>query len=117
MTEGSENGATQIRYEGDLRFRDLIVAQLKETYDPEIPVDIYELGLIYGVTVAENGHATVQMTLTSPACPAAESLPAEIENRIDTIDGIDGVTIDLVWDPPWTQDMMSEVARVSLGFF
>lgn len=116
MTEGNST-PLQIRYDGDPKLRDLIVGQLKETYDPEIPVDIYELGLVYDVTVAENGHATVRMTLTSPACPAAESLPGEIEARIGSIEGIEGVTIDLVWDPPWTQDMMSEVARVSLGFF
>lgn len=115
----TDNNSTplQIRYDGDARFRDPIVGALKETYDPEIPVDIYELGLVYDITVAANGHATVRMTLTSPACPAAESLPGEVEARIGAIEGIDGVTMELVWDPPWTQDMMSEVARVSLGFF
>jgi len=116
VTQPDDSGI-QIAYEGDPALRAPIVAALKETYDPEIPVDIYELGLVYGVKVAENGHATVTMTLTSPSCPAAESLPGDVQNRVGAIDGIQGVTIDLVWDPPWTMENMSEVARVSLGFF
>ncbi|GJM43988.1 MAG: SUF system Fe-S cluster assembly protein [Gemmatimonadota bacterium] len=113
----SDNNALQIKYEGDLKFREPSIAAFKETYDPEIPVDIYELGLIYGLDVSEEGTATVTMTLTSPACPAAESIPAEIEARLRAIQGIEDVKIDIVWDPPWSQEMMSEVAKVSLGFF
>ena len=113
----SENNPLQIRYEGDLKYREPVIAALKETYDPEIPVDIYELGLVYAVKVSEAGEAAVTMTLTSPACPAAESIPRDIEARLGAIQGIERATIDIVWDPPWSQEMMSEVARVSLGFY
>ncbi len=117
MTEPNDSGAAQIPFEGDTRLREPIVAALKSTYDPEIPVDIYELGLIYGVKISEENICAVEMTLTSPACPAAESLPAEVKDRISAIEGIEGVNVEVVWDPPWSQEMMSEVARVTLGMF
>lgn len=97
--------------------RERVVAVLREIYDPEIPVDIYELGLVYDVHVAETGHVGIKMTLTSPACPVAGSLPPEVEQKVGTVEGVTSVTVDVVWDPPWDKDMMSEEAKFQLGFF
>ncbi len=88
----------------------------KTCYDPEIPVDIYELGLIYEIEIADEGQATVTMTLTSPMCPVAETLPLEVEQRVQGVDGIANTTLELVWEPPWDPTMMSEAARLELGF-
>jgi FeS assembly SUF system protein len=93
-----------------------IVAAFKSVYDPEIPVDVYELGLIYGYEIRDNGHVDIQMTLTAPACPEAGTLPGMVESRVTDIEGIDSATVELVWDPPWTPARMSEAARLSLGF-
>jgi FeS assembly SUF system protein len=95
----------------------IIVSALKTVYDPEIPVDIYELGLIYSVDVAEGGAVKIRMTLTSPACPVAGSLPGEVEGKVRAVPGVSSAEVELVWDPPWDQDRMSEAARVKLGFF
>jgi FeS assembly SUF system protein len=92
-----------------------IVEQLKTVYDPEIPVDIYELGLIYKVSVDAQGAATIRMTLTSPMCPAAEELPPEVESKARSVEGVTDVTLDLVWDPPWSPALMSEAAKLELG--
>ena len=89
--------------------------QLKTCFDPEIPVNIWELGLIYDVNVSPEGVAAVKMTLTAPACPVAGSLPGEVEQKIKAIPGITDAKVELVWDPPWNADMMSRVARVMLG--
>ena len=97
--------------------REQIVEILKTCYDPEIPVDIYELGLIYSVEVQDNGDTRVEMTLTSPACPVAESLPIEVEQKVRTVPGTADVKIDLVWEPMWTKDMLTEAAKLKLGFF
>jgi FeS assembly SUF system protein len=93
----------------------LIVETLKTVYDPEIPVDIYELGLIYGFEIDLDGKVDVKMTLTSPACPVAEILPVEVDKKIRMIDGVTDVVIDLVWDPPWSPELMSEAARLELN--
>lgn len=93
-----------------------VLELLKDTYDPEIPVNIYDLGMIYGIEVDPRGVVDVSMTLTSPACPVAASLPGEVEARIRGIDGVSDVTVHLVWDPPWDKDMMSMAARLTLGF-
>ena len=93
-----------------------IIKVLKTIFDPEIPVDIYELGLIYDVFVNEDFDAKVLMTLTSPNCPVAESLPAEVEQKIKTIKGIKQVEVEMTFDPPWTKDLMSEEAKLELGF-
>ena len=93
-----------------------IVSALKTVYDPEIPVDIYELGLIYDVFVNEDFDAKVLMTLTSPNCPVAESLPAEVEQKVKSIKGINQVEVEMTFDPPWTKDLMSEEAKLELGF-
>lgn len=92
-----------------------IVEALKEIYDPEIPVNIYELGLIYGVEVTEDGHAAVTMTLTTPNCPVAESMPAEVELRVSAVPGVATADVNLVWDPPWDPMKMSDEARLELG--
>lgn len=94
-----------------------IIKILKTCYDPEIPVDIWELGLIYDIDVDDDYKAHVRMTLTSPACPVAGSLPIEVENKIRTIDELNEVKVEVVWDPPWDQSMMSEEAKLELGFY
>ena len=92
-----------------------ITEALKTVYDPEIPVNIYELGLIYDVDVAETGQAVIRMTLTSPGCPVAGSLPGEVEYKARTESGATDVQVDLVWEPPWTMDKMSDEAKLELG--
>ena len=92
-----------------------VVTALKSVYDPEIPVDIYELGLIYDVQISEDGDATVMMTLTTPHCPVAESLPQEVELRVLSVPGIRDAEVKLVWDPPWDPSKMSDEARLELG--
>ena len=93
-----------------------IVKVLKTIFDPEIPVDIYELGLIYDVFVNEDFDAKVLMTLTSPNCPVAESLPAEVEQKVKSIKGINEVEVEMTFDPPWTKDLMSDEAKLELGY-
>ena len=93
-----------------------IIKVLKTIFDPEIPVDIYELGLIYDVFVNEDFDAKVLMTLTSPNCPVAESLPAEVEEKVKSIKGINQVEVEMTFDPPWTKDLMNEEAKLELGF-
>ena len=93
-----------------------VVDALKACYDPEIPVNIYEMGLIYRVEVGEDRMVSVDMTLTSPACPVAQSLPIEVQDRIEAmVPDISGARVEVVWDPPWNMDMMSEAAKLELG--
>ena len=92
-----------------------IVKVLKTIYDPEIPVDIYELGLIYDVFVNENYDVKILMTLTTPNCPVAETLPQEVEEKVKSLDKVNDVELELTFDPPWTQDLMSEEAKLELG--
>lgn len=94
-----------------------LVEALKTVYDPEIPVDIYELGLIYKVEPDTEGDVKVEMTLTSPNCPAAASMPAEVEAKLLAVPGVRDVKLELVWDPPWDREMMSEAAKLELGFY
>jgi len=98
-----------------MQIRDRIIAVLKTVYDPEIPVDIYELGLVYGVEVTDDGEVHVTMTLTTPMCPVAETLPPEVEDKVRNVLGVKDVSLDLVWDPPWSVDMMSDAARLELN--
>ena len=98
------------------QLKSAVVDVLKTVYDPEIPVDIYELGLIYDVDVDEDGGVKVRMTLTSPMCPVAETLPPEVEAKARGVTGVTDVKLDLVWDPPWSPSMMSEAARLELNF-
>jgi FeS assembly SUF system protein len=92
-----------------------VVDALKEIYDPEIPVNIYDLGLIYGVDISPDGDAMVTMTLTTPHCPVAESMPGEVELRVGAVPGVRDAEVNLVWDPPWGPDQMSDEARLELG--
>ena len=95
---------------------DKVVGAIRCVYDPEIPVNIYELGLIYNIEITASGFVTVEMTLTSPGCPVAGSLPGEVESRIEMISGVTGVRVELVWDPPWSMEKMSDAAKLQLGF-
>jgi len=95
--------------------KDGVIGVLRTVYDPEIPIDIYELGLIYEVDVDEDSAVYIKMTLTSPMCPVAETLPPEVEAKARTVDGVADVKLDLVWDPPWSPSMMSDAARLELG--
>jgi FeS assembly SUF system protein len=92
-----------------------VVEMLKTVYDPEIPVDIYELGLIYNIEVRDDRSVEVRLTLTSPMCPVAGSLPPEVESKVAQVEGVTRAVVDLVWDPPWNPGMMSEAARLELG--
>jgi FeS assembly SUF system protein len=92
-----------------------VIDALKEIYDPEIPVNIYELGLVYGVDIAENAHVVVTMTLTTPHCPVAESMPGEVELRVGAVPGVGSAEVNLVWDPPWDPQKMSDEAKLELG--
>lgn len=94
---------------------DAIIDALKDIYDPEIPVNIYDLGLIYNVEVTDAGHAVVTMTLTTPHCPVAESMPGEVELRVGAVPGVGHAEVNLVWDPPWDSTKMSDEARLELG--
>jgi len=94
-----------------------VMEALREVYDPEIPVNIYDLGLIYDVEVDEFGFVEIDMTLTSPACPVAGSLPGEVENKVRNVPGVTDVHVELVWEPAWSMDRMSEEAKLELGFF
>lgn len=97
--------------------KDQVIEQIKTVYDPEIPVDIYELGLIYDVDVQENGMVKVRMTLTTPMCPVADSLPMEVQEKIIMVPEVTDVDLQVVFDPPWNKEMMSEEARFSLDMF
>lgn len=100
-----------------IALNDKIVEKLRTVYDPEIPVNIYDLGLIYEVKVQPSADVYVKMTLTSPGCPAAGTLPGEVEDKIVTLPGVKNVKVDVVWEPTWDKDMMSEAAKLQLGFF
>ena len=98
----------------NMELKEKVIKEIKKIYDPEIPVNIYELGLIYDVTVKEK-NVSVKMTLTTPNCPVAESLPKEVKDSIMNINGVEKVDLDLVWDPPWDKSMMSEAAKLELN--
>jgi FeS assembly SUF system protein len=98
-----------------MMLKDNVVAALKTVYDPEMPVNIYELGLIYGVDVDDAGQVALRMTLTAPNCPVAGSLPADVERAVRVVPGVNGVNLELTFDPPWTKDRMSEAAKLALG--
>jgi len=94
-----------------------IVKALSSVFDPEIPVNIYDLGLVYDVIVDASNRVGIRMTLTAPACPAAQFLPQQVTRTIEAVPGVTGASVDVVWDPPWTRDRMSEAARLQLGMF
>lgn len=96
--------------------KEKVIEALHEVYDPEIPVDIYELGLVYEVEVLPINNVQIVMTLTAPSCPSAQELPVEVEQKVRGIEGVNEVNVSVVWDPPWDREMMSEVAKLELGF-
>lgn len=96
---------------------DAVTAQLKTVFDPEIPVNIYDLGLIYNVDIDDERHVHVQMTLTTPGCPVAQTFPGTVEQSVLSVDGVNECTVELVWDPPWSQERMTEAAKLELGIF
>ena len=100
----------------DTGLQEKVLAALKTVYDPEIPVDVYELGLIYEINVFPVNNVFILMTLTSPSCPSAEAIPSEVEQKIKAIEGVNDVKVELTFDPPYSQDMMSEAAKLELGF-
>ena len=100
-----------------LELKPLIVEQISTVFDPEIPVNIYELGLIYDIAVDGKGVAVIQMTLTAPGCPAAVTLPAEVQGKVKSLEGVSDARVDLVWEPPWDKDRMSDAAKLQLGIF
>ena len=97
--------------------RERVIAAISTVYDPEIPVSIYELGLIYDIDIDSSGAVEIAMTLTAPACPVADILPGEVAEKVREVPGVTDVKVELVWDPPWTPDRMSEAARLELGMF
>jgi FeS assembly SUF system protein len=104
------------QYNDTINLGESIVKVLKSIYDPEIPVDIYELGLIYDVMINEDNDVKILMTLTSPNCPVAETLPVEVEEKVKSIDEVKSAEVEITFDPPWTKDLMSEEAKLELGF-
>jgi FeS assembly SUF system protein len=114
FVEGGE--ATDNEESGSMTIQDRAIAVLKEIYDPEIPVNIYELGLIYDVETDEAaGNIDVTMTLTTPMCPVADSMPGEIADKLRALDGVNDVKVDLVWEPPWDMSLLSDAAKLELG--
>ena len=101
----------------DKNLLDRVIEGMRQVYDPEIPLNIYDLGLIYEVKISKQNTVAIQMTLTSPMCPVAEILPGEIENAVKAVDDVSSVEVELVWDPPWGPEVMSEAARLELGIF
>ncbi|ASQ46665.1 SUF system Fe-S cluster assembly protein [Legionella clemsonensis] len=97
--------------------KETVIAALKTVFDPEIPVNIYDLGLIYDITINEEQHVHIQMTLTTPGCPVAQTFPGTVEQTVNQVEGVNDCTVELVWEPPWTQERMTEAARLELGIF
>ena len=116
-TESELETGPEVMGGGDPELRSRVIAALKEIYDPEIPLNIYDLGLIYRIDIDPNTNASIDMTLTSPNCPVAESLPGEVENAAKAVDGIGDVQLELVWDPPGDMDRLGEAGRLELGLF
>jgi FeS assembly SUF system protein len=99
------------------KLKDEVITALKTIFDPEIPVNIYDLGLIYDVSIDEENHVHIKMTLTSPGCPVAQTFPGTVEQTINQVENVNDCTVELVWEPPWTQEKMTEAARLELGIF
>jgi FeS assembly SUF system protein len=117
-TSATGNGAASVLPAEELsRMTDEIVGALKTVYDPEIPADIYELGLIYRIDIADDRAVTVDMTLTTPNCPAAQDLPIQVENAVASVAGVGPVKVNIVWEPPWDQTRMSDEARATLNMW
>lgn len=115
--DSESNGESSIPQEELERLTDDIVTALKSVYDPEIPVDIYELGLIYKVDISDDRDATITMTLTAPGCPVAGEMPGWVEQAVESAPGVRGARVEMVFDPPWTPERMSDEAKLELGMF
>ena len=113
----SQSPATPLSESADPRqeLEGKVVDALKKVYDPEIPVNIYELGLVYSIDVSDEAKVGIRMTLTAPACPVAGTLPGEVERMVKSVPGVSDAKVELIWDPPWRPDMMSKMARIMLG--
>ena len=116
MSETANNIEQKVSDTETPDLKDKIIQAIKKVYDPEIPVDVYELGLIYEVNIYPVNNVYVLMTLTSPSCPSAEAIPGEVEQEIKKVEGINDVKVEITFDPPYTQEMMSEAAKLELGF-
>ena len=116
-TQAPESGGESLDETAREDIKERIVEVLKTIYDPEIPVDIYELGLFYGIEVDEAGVAELKMTLTSPACPVAGTLPPEVEQKVGGVEGVTKADVERVWDPPWSPERMTEAAKLQLNLF
>ena len=116
---GAKASADRLEPAGDQEesLKDRVIEVMKSVYDPEIPVNVYELGLVYNIDVDSNGAVVIRMTLTSPMCPVAGSLPPEVEHKVGAIPGVTSGRVELVWDPPWNPSMMSEAAKLQLNMF
>lgn len=110
-----EADGAQSGQEGALRER--VIDALREVYDPEIPVNIYDLGLIYDLDIDDHGQVAIRMTLTAPGCPVAQTFPAQVAQAVESVQGVSGCCVDLTWEPPWTPERASEAARLQLGLF
>ena len=117
VTSAGQDDGPEVAGGGDAELRERVIAALREVYDPEIPLNIYDLGLIYRLEIDSDHKALIDMTLTSPNCPVAGSLPGEIENAARSAEGVGDVVVELVWDPPWDMDRMGEAAKLELGMF
>mgnify|MGYP000480544084 CR=1 FL=1 len=113
----SEEAGSKIPQDELNRITDDLITAFKTVFDPEIPVDIYELGLIYKIDIEDDRSVKIDMTLTAPGCPVAGEMPGWVENAVGAVEGVSGVDVSMVFDPPWTQDMMSEEARLQTGMF
>lgn len=116
-TQETQSSVTAVEATDPADVENGIVEAVKTIFDPEIPVNIYELGLIYDIDIQDGGAVQVKMTLTSPGCPVAGSLPGEVQSKIEGVPGVSSVNVELVWDPAWNPSMMSEAARLTLGMF
>lgn len=105
------------KQDNKVALQEAVIAALKTVFDPEIPVNIYDLGLIYDIAIDEAKQVQIQMTLTSPGCPVAQTFPGTVEQTVNQVEGVKDCTVELVWEPPWTQERMSEAARLELGMF
>ena len=97
--------------------RSKVLSALRTIYDPELPVNIYDLGLVYALDIDAAGHVDIKMTLTAPGCPVAQSFPAQVEQTVSEVSGVSGAHVEIIWDPPWDQSRMTEAARLQLGLF
>lgn len=110
------SGATDVMTESDLQtVRQEIIAAIKRVYDPEIPVNVYDLGLIYDIAIDADRQVSIQMTLTAPSCPVAGTLPGQVKTAVESVPGVSEASVELVWDPPWSQQCISEAAQLTLG--